>query len=149
MKKLQRGFNLLELMSVVSIIGVLGAMALPAYQDYSAKTQIHTAYISLSLLKARVELKMLTNEEVTQATEVGWITNSSSLLNSDPEVSASPQTGIATISAILNKRVNTAALNVRITLSRDPQGRWHCTLRKSESLGWRSEFAPKDCTIET
>ena len=45
MKAIQKGFTLIELMIVVAIIGILAAIALPAYQDYTARAQMSEAMV--------------------------------------------------------------------------------------------------------
>jgi type IV pilus assembly protein PilA len=66
MKKVQQGFTLIELMIVVAIIGILAAIALPAYQDYTARAQASEGMALLAGLKVPTS-EALSNNVLTQA----------------------------------------------------------------------------------
>ena len=54
MKQIQKGFTLIELMIVVAIIGILAAIAIPAYSDYTARTQVSEAYVLADGVKTQI-----------------------------------------------------------------------------------------------
>ena len=53
MKK-QQGFTLIELMIVIAIIGILAAIAIPAYKDYTIRSQVSEGLSLASGAKAAV-----------------------------------------------------------------------------------------------
>ena len=54
MKKIQKGFTLIELMIVVAIIGILAAIAIPAYSDYTKRAKVTELVTAASACKASV-----------------------------------------------------------------------------------------------
>ncbi|WP_423357054.1 pilin [Pseudomonas citronellolis] len=52
--KAQKGFTLIELMIVVAIIGILAAVALPAYQDYTARAKVTEVMLQVDACKTAV-----------------------------------------------------------------------------------------------
>jgi type IV pilus assembly protein PilA len=159
MKKVQQGFTLIELMIVVAIIGILAAIAIPAYQDYIARSQISRVVGEISALKTSTEeILMRGAEPVSSAApaageeDIGF--NGSDLLDT---ADALPKNDIAvvfpaaaggqgSITATMNGSAASAVNGVQVQLNRTAGGTWSCAiLSASVPAGWKASYAPAGC----
>ena len=71
MKKAQQGFTLIELMIVVAIIGILAAVALPAYQDYTARARVSEVILAASSCRTTITEASQSGLDVVKADSFG------------------------------------------------------------------------------
>jgi type IV pilus assembly protein PilA len=119
-KKAQAGFTLIELMIVVAIIGILAAVAIPAYQDYVAKSKFAAALGEVSAGKTPFDVMM--NDGTTPAAVTDLKFASSTTANCTLALTAS---GAGLECTIVG---GPSAVNGKIIkLARSADGAWTCS----------------------
>ncbi len=71
-RSMQKGFTLIELMIVVAIIGILAAVALPAYQDYTARAKIAEVVLAASACRTSITETVQSTQSSTLPAANAW-----------------------------------------------------------------------------
>jgi type IV pilus assembly protein PilA len=95
MRKVQRGFTLIELMIVVAIVGILAAIAIPAYSDYTVKAKVTEGLSLANAAKILVEDTFTSGGPTAMSTvATTWTSPATSLVQG---VAVANDTGIITV----------------------------------------------------
>ena len=142
MKQLQKGFTLIELMIVVAIIGILAAVAIPAYQDYIARSQVSEAVSLLGAAKTPVA-EYISDKGIIPPTTTDAITTTTGKYTSSIALSGNV-TNITLTGTMKGSGVNTAIQNSTVEMrSPDSAKTWSCTTGATNGL--QAKFLPGAC----
>jgi type IV pilus assembly protein PilA len=137
--KNQKGFTLIELMIVVAIIAILAAIAIPQYNDYTARAQMSEAYTLASGLKTPIAEAFAQDNDAAKSCVVP--PNSVITGKYVDEVEAGANSPCTITATMKTEGVNSKASGKTVTLTFTPAtGAWACSTNAA------AEVQPKACT---
>ncbi|HEZ7122173.1 TPA: pilin [Neisseria meningitidis] len=128
MNTLQKGFTLIELMIVIAIVGILAAVALPAYQDYTARAQVSEAILLAEGQKSAVTEYYLNHGEWPKNNTSAGVASSATDIKGKYVKSVEVKNGVVTAemkSSGVNKEIQGKKLSLWAK-RQDGSVKWFC-----------------------
>ncbi|CWN41775.1 pilin [Neisseria meningitidis] len=128
MNTLQKGFTLIELMIVIAIVGILAAVALPAYQDYTARAQVSEAILLAEGQKSAVTEYYLNHGEWPGDNNSAGVASSATDIKGKYVKSVEVKNGVIT-ATMLSTGVNNEIKGKKLSLWAKRQAgsvKWFC-----------------------
>ncbi|HEZ6238138.1 TPA: pilin [Neisseria meningitidis] len=128
MNTLQKGFTLIELMIVIAIVGILAAVALPAYQDYTARAQVSEAILLAEGQKSAVTEYYLNHGEWPKNNTSAGVASASTDIKGKYVKSVEVKNGVVT-ATMASSNVNNEIKGKKLSLwakRQDGSVKWFC-----------------------
>ncbi|HFB8769798.1 TPA: pilin [Neisseria gonorrhoeae] len=128
MNTLQKGFTLIELMIVIAIVGILAAVALPAYQDYTARAQVSEAILLAEGQKSAVTGYYLNHGEWPKDNTSAGVASPASNIKGKYVQKVEVNNGVVT-ATMASSNVNKEIKDKRLSLwakRQDGSVKWFC-----------------------
>ena len=136
MKRVHRGFPLIELMIVVAIIGILAAIAVPAYTDYTIRAKVSELVLTMAGFRSAVAEKSASDSTIASAGKGLTVSSGGRIAG-----------GSVTDGGTINVAGSAATIGTDVTLTMTPSLGANSRVAWSCSAGSTSQwkYVPSEC----